>query len=66
MSCTSGSTDAIEETVAASSSTLTYDATTNRYQYTWKTDKATMAGKCVQLDLKFVDGHTYSADFKLK
>jgi hypothetical protein len=66
MSCTSGSTDAIEETVAASSSALTYDATTNRYQYTWKTDKATMAGKCVQLDLKFVDGHVYSADFKLK
>ncbi len=66
MSCTTEGTDAIEETVTASSSALTYDAASNRYQYTWKTDKATMAGKCVQLDLKFVDGHVYSADFKLK
>jgi hypothetical protein len=32
--------DAIEQTVNANSSGLTYDAATDRYTYVWKTQKA--------------------------
>ena len=66
MTCGTGATDPVEELVPATTSGLTYDATLDRYQYTWKTDKNTMSGKCVRLDLKFVDGQTFSANFKLK
>ena len=63
--CTSGPTDAIEETSAASTSGLTYDAATNEYKYTWKTDKK-FAGSCYQLRLTFTDGSTFFANFKFK
>jgi hypothetical protein len=64
--CASGATDAIEEVSTATSSSLQYDAVSGTYNYTWKTDKVTMAGKCVRLDLVLVDGTTHSANFKFK
>ena len=61
--------DSIEETVAASNSGLQYDSTVNppigQYIYVWKTDKG-WASTCKQLDVKFLDGSTYSARFQFK
>ena len=58
--------DGVEETSTAGSSTLTYDAATDRYQYVWKTDKAWAVGTCRQLVLTFTDGTTRHANFKFK
>lgn len=64
--CDSGATEnAIEQTVSAGSSTLTYDPTTNQYHYTWKTDK-TWAGTCRQLVVRLNDGTDHLAIFKFK
>jgi len=60
----SATTDTIEVTTTSASG-LTYDASTNTYQYNWKTAK-TFATKCYRLDIKFVDGSTYSANFQFK
>ena len=55
--------DAIETTVDnAGNSTLTYDQSSQRYQFVWKTDKA-WAG-CRLLTLKLSDGTTHLANFK--
>lgn len=60
--------DGIEETVSAGGSSLRYDANTDQYIYTWKTDKA-WAATCRQLVLRFNDGAqssptTVRANFK--
>ncbi|MEP7200189.1 MAG: PxKF domain-containing protein [Chloroflexota bacterium] len=57
--------DAIDQTVTAGSSSLSYDATTNQYTYTWKTDKA-WANTCRQLNVKLNDGSEHKANFKFK
>jgi hypothetical protein len=54
--------DAVEETLTAGSSTLSYDSTTGRYSYVWKTDKA-WGGTCRQFIVKFTDGQTYTVNF---
>ena len=64
MAC--GSTDpvdATEQMVSASSSSLTYDAATDRHTYVWKTNKA-WAGTCRQLVVKLDDGTYHRANFK--
>ena len=63
--CGSGPTDAIEETSSASTSGLTYDAATNQYKYTWKTEKS-FKNSCYQLKLTFTDGTSIAANFKFK
>lgn len=61
--CTAGaSVDAIEETVTAGGSTLTYDAVTDQYVYVWKTVK-TWSGKCGTFALTLDDGTTHTAKF---
>ena len=66
ISCNSGNpTDVIEETVTAGSSSLSYDATTGQYKYTWKTEKA-WKGTCRKLVLTFSDGSTRFALFQFK
>jgi hypothetical protein len=57
--------DGIEQTVSAGGSSLSFDPLTGVYSYTWKTDKA-WAGTCRQLVLKFADGTSQRANFKLK
>ncbi len=54
--CPGGSAalDAVEETVTASQSGLTYDASADKYIYVWKTSKAS-AGKCYRFDLGLND-----------
>jgi hypothetical protein len=61
--------DAIEQTVNAGGSSLSYDPKTNQYTYVWKTDKtwsAAPGGPCRQLVLAFVDGSFLRANFKFK
>jgi hypothetical protein len=58
-----GATDVIEQTETAGASSLTYDAATDQYKYTWKTNKA-WAGTCRQLVLKLKDGTTQVANFQ--
>ena len=60
-----GTTDPIEETVTAGSSSLAYDPLTDQYTYVWKTHKM-WAGSCRQLLVKFADGETYKANFSFK
>ena len=51
VSCALSSVDAIETTVAAGNSSLSYDPITDQYTYVWKTDKA-WANKCGTLFVK--------------
>jgi hypothetical protein len=55
--------DTIEE-YASSTGGLQYDATADRYTYPWRTTKS-MKG-CYTLEMRFVDGSTYSARFHFK
>ncbi len=56
-------TDIIEETVTTGASGLTYDVSSDRYTYVWKTDKA-WAETCRQLIVKLNDGSYHRANFK--
>jgi hypothetical protein len=62
--CDAGPTDAIEQTVTAGGSSLSYDSVADQYNYVWKTDKA-WAGTCRQFVLKLDDGTYHQANFKL-
>jgi hypothetical protein len=57
------SEDAIEETVTAGNSSLSYSG--NQYVYVWKTEKS-LAGTCQQLQVKLMDGTVHAANFKFK
>lgn len=57
--------DGIDTTVTAGGSSLTYDPSSGRYTYTWKTDKS-WVGSCRALILKLQDGTIHRADFKFK
>jgi len=52
----------VEETVLAGGSSLSYDATFDRYNYVWKTDKS-WASTCRRLILKFNEGTIKIAEF---
>jgi hypothetical protein len=60
---TSASLDDIEQTVTAGGSSLSYDATADRYTYVWKTDKG-WAPSCRKLTLRLSDGSDHVAYFK--
>jgi hypothetical protein len=55
----------LTETVTAGGSSLSYDPTTDRYIYVWKTDPS-WAGTCRQLLLELNDGSIHRANFKFK
>ena len=57
--------DGLEETLTAGSSSLSYDAAADRYQYVWKTSDA-WAGTCRQLVVKLRDGSSHRANFKFR
>ena len=57
--------DGIDSTLNAGGSSLSYDASSGRYTYVWKTDKG-WAGTCRAFILKTTDGVTHRADFKFK
>lgn len=67
VSCTGGTEDAIESTVTAGGSSLTYDALAGQYIYVWKTDKSwANTITCGRLYVTLIDGTTHSANFKFK
>lgn len=55
--------DLINETVTTGSSGLSYNATTDQYNYVWKTDKI-WANSCRQLTVKLKDNTYHNASFK--
>lgn len=62
-------TDAIEQTVTAGQSSLSFDPNSLQYTYVWKTQTGAgwTAGTCRQLQLKFAGGNTSEfANFKFK
>ena len=62
--CESGAPiDAVEQTVTAGSSSLSYDAATDQYTYVWKTNKA-WANSCRELTVTLTDGTSHTARFK--
>jgi predicted outer membrane repeat protein len=66
ISCsTSAPLDPIEQTMSAGGSSLSYNATSERYTYTWKTKKA-WSGTCRQLVVKLDDGSVHRANFKFR
>jgi hypothetical protein len=65
VNCTTSTTDTVDETAAAGSSGLQYYPLTQRYTYVWKTDKK-WKGSCYRLDVKLIDGETYSALFRFR
>ena len=56
--------DAIEVTVTAGNSSLSYNAATDTYTYIWKTDKAWTG--CRQLVVRLNDGTDHLVNFKFK
>jgi hypothetical protein len=66
VSCDAGApVDGIEETTRSDNQPLTYSVGTDRYQYTWKTDRA-WAGTCRELIVRFRDGTEQRAIFQLR
>ncbi len=62
--CTVGATPATSQpAVAATSTPLTYVASTETYWYLWKTDKG-WAGTCQQFSVTLDDGSVHTATFK--
>lgn len=55
----------VTETGTAGNSSLSYDASSDQYVYTWKTE-ASWAGTCRQLIVKLNDGSTHVANFKFR
>ena len=63
VSCPKWSTDAIEQTVSASTSSLQYESSTGWYVYTWKTQTG-WAGGCRRFRLALKDGTSREAIFR--
>ena len=61
--CDGTAPDAIEATVAANASSLSYSAASGQYTYVWKT-RAEYAGKCGTLELGLLDGSSHPAVFQ--
>jgi DNA-binding beta-propeller fold protein YncE len=55
----------LEETVNAGGSSLSYNATTDQYNYVWKTEQS-WVGTCRQLVVTLNDGSVHRANFKFK
>ena len=66
ITCNSGDPiDPVSETETAGQSSLSYDATTDRYKYVWKTENS-WKNTCRQLTVTLRDGTVHSAKFKFK
>jgi probable HAF family extracellular repeat protein len=64
--CTTGAPlDEIEEVSSAGSSDLQYNASSDTYHYTWKTNAA-WANSCRELQIRFNDGGLYTARFSMR
>ncbi len=64
VTCGAAPSDPIEQTVTVGGSSLSYDASSGRYTYVWKTEKSWTG--CRDLVLRFRDGTTLRARFQFK
>lgn len=55
--------EAVEETVTAGGSSLTYDPVADQYVYVWKTDKVWVT-QCRKLIVRLIDGTEHVAQFR--
>jgi Tol biopolymer transport system component len=55
----------VDETVAATSKSLSYDAASDQYTFVWRTNKA-WSSTCRQLVVRLTDGSDHVANFKFK
>ncbi len=65
VTCGATAEDAVEETVTAGNSSLSYSAGDGQYTYVWKTNTS-WAGTCRTLVVKLNDGTYHRANFKFK
>ena len=65
VACGGGVPDEVEQTTTPGASTLSYDASTDTYQYVWKTQK-NWSGQCRRLVVELADGTSHWAEFRLK
>jgi hypothetical protein len=65
INCDGSVEDEIENTVNAGQSSLSYDASTDQYNYVWKTQNS-WAGTCRQLIVKLNDGTEHKANFRFR
>jgi len=65
ISCSGGSEAEVEETLNAGQSSLSYDSSTDTYNYVWKTQNS-WANTCRQLVVKLNDGSEHKANFKFR
>ena len=65
VTCGGGEPNAVEETVTAGGSSLSYDAGNDHYTYVWKTDKV-WAGQCRRLVVTLTDGTQHWAEFQFR
>lgn len=65
VSCSTSAVIDVEGTVTAGGSSLSYDASSDRYNYVWKTE-GSWAGQCRVLNVTLIDGTTHTAYFKFK
>ena len=63
--CPAAVADVIEETTTPTLYPLTYNAATNQFVYTWKTEKS-WAGTCRRFYVALIDGTVRYADFQMK
>jgi hypothetical protein len=63
IACSTAQSDAIETTVAASSSGLQYDAPADQYIYVWKSESS-WKNSCRRFTLALTDGSVHTADFQ--
>lgn len=57
--------DTVDQTSTAGASGLTYDSSSGRYSYVWKTEKS-WAGSCRQFEFTLTDGSTHIARFRFR
>ena len=66
VACTDGAPEvAIDQTVTAGGSSLSYDAATDTYTYVWKTENS-WAGTCRGLIVRLNDGSDHEAFFRFR
>jgi len=65
INCDGSGEDDIEETLNAGQSSLSYDSSTDQYNYVWKTQNS-WANTCRQLVVKLNDGTEHRANFRFR
>ena len=65
VTCGSSAQTDVTETTTAGSSSLSYDAGSQQYNYVWKTESS-WAGTCRVLNVTLIDGTTHTALFKFR